>query len=433
MRHPKHLPPQLPSTSILDCELPIECWLDILNWSIEPENCDDIVMEQRPRRAANLITPRSSHWQAEERRRELRLVCRSWKAEMDRLAGRWGVVVNTSATTFENVGKLRMVRFDQTRAWQGTEQELVQTILSITKTSVGLAVLEVVLCPAVVAQLFEAVASWDHAVCLQSLSLSISGTTLQSSDPQSATPLRLLPTISTAFPSLVELVIKDEAPTHEDMMSLASFSRFKLPLLQSFALHLPRMAINWNQAWWDLPSLLHLSLYIGCYVTPEVSFASFAPRLLSLSLLRDFGEPIYLSGYFWETFKSLQQIEIGLPYVRGSMLCGVPSWHPVRTLIVCYRPWPALSYHNNNRQAADVFSNIGLFVDRGSPVDTVICRIPEGVRDGGETARDYMRVLLKQTGWRSSSRNFKRMLEKIVDERGVSLRRNGPWGLIFAL
>jgi len=59
-------------------------------------------------------------------------------------------------------------------------------------------------------------------------------------------------------------------------MSPASLSGLKLLRLQSFTLHLPRMAINWNEAWWDLPSLLHLSLYIGCYVTPEVSFASFA-------------------------------------------------------------------------------------------------------------------------------------------------------------
>jgi len=45
--------------------------------------------------------------------------------------------------------------------------------------------------------------------------------------------------------------------------------------------------------------------------------------------------------------------------------------------------------------AADTFSNIGLFVDRDSPNDTVICRIPEGVLDSGETARGYTKELLK--------------------------------------
>jgi hypothetical protein len=390
-------------------------------------------MEQRTRCASSLATPSSSHWQAEKRRRELRLVCRSWKAEMDRLAGRWGVVTNTSAPTFTKLGKLRMARFDQSRGWQGSGKELLRTILIITKTAAGLAVLEVVLCTSLAAQLFEAVASWDHAICLQSLSLTISDTVLQSLGSQSATPLRLLPVISTAFPSLVELVIKGEVPTREDTMSLSSFSRLKLSRLQSFALHLPQMAINWDQAWWDLPSLLHLSVHIGCYVTPEVSFASFAPRLLSLSLIRGFGEPIYLGRYFWETFKSLQQIEIRTPYILGSMVYSVPSWHPVRMLIVSHQLWPALSNHNIRQQATDIFSNIGLFVDRDSPIDTVVCRNLEWVLDGGETTRYYMRELLKQTGWRSSNRNFKRMLEKIVDEDGVDLRRRGLWSLISAL
>ena len=390
-------------------------------------------MEQRPRCAASLITPSSSHWQAEKRRRELRLVCRSWKAEVDRLAGRWGVVTNASASTLANARKLRMVRFDQCRGWQGSEEELLRTVLVITKTTVELAVLEVVLCTSLVAQLFGAVASWDRAVCLQSLSLTVSDTILQSLDSQSATPLRLLPIISTAFPSLVELVIKDEVPTRDDIMNLASFSRLKLSRLQILVLHLPRMDINWNQARWDLPSLLHLSLHIGCYVTPEASFASFAPHLLSLSLIRDFGEPIYLGQHFWETFKSLQQIEIRTPYILGSMVCGVPSWHSVRTFIVSHRLWPALSDHDIRQQATNIFSNIGLFVDRGSPIETVICRIPERVFGGGETARDYMRELLKQTGWRSSNSNFKRMLETIVDEKGVGLRRRGLWGLISAL
>jgi len=326
-----------------------------------------------------------------------------------------------------------MARFHQSQGWQGAEKKLLQTILVIIETSVQLAVLEVVLCPGLVAQLVEAVASWDHAVCLQSLSLTISNATSQSLDPQNTTPLRLLPIISTAFPSLVELIIKDDVHIQEDLMSLASFSRLKLLRLQSFTLHLPRMAINWNEAWWDLPSLLHLSLYIGCYVTPEVSFASFAPRLLSLSLIRDFGEPIYLCRYFWETFKSLQQIEIGTPYVRGSMVYSVPRWHPVRTLIVCHRPWPAPPNHISNPLAADTFTNIGLFVDRDSPIDTVICRIPEGVLDSGETARDYVIALLKQTGWKSSNRTFKKMLEKIVDENGVGFRRGRFWGLISAL
>lgn len=433
MRHAKHLSLQLPSTSIPDLSLPVECWLDILNWSVEPDKCDIIAMEQRPRCAASLITPSSSHSQAEKQRRELRLVCRSWKEQMDRLAGRWGVVTNTSAPTLTKAGKLRMARFDQSRGWQGSEDKLLRTILAITRTTVELAVLEVVMCPSLVAQLFEAVASWDHAVCLQSLSLTFSDTIPLPLDPQNATPLRLLPTISTAFPSLVELVIKDEVPIREDMMSLASFSRLKLSRLQSFALHLPQMTINWDLAWWDLPSLLHLSVHIGCYVTPEVSFASFAPRLLSLSLIRGFGEPIYLGRYFWETFKSLQQIEVRMPHVLGSMVYSVPSWHPVRTLIICHRMWPALSSHNVHKQATNIFSNIGLFVDRDSPIDTVICRIPERVLDGGETARDYMRELLKRTGWRSSNRNFKRMLEKIVDEEGVGLRRRGLWSLISAL
>ena len=430
MRHPKHLSPQFPSTSVPGLELPVECWLDILNWSIEPEKCDIIIMEQRPKRPACLITPRSSHWQAEKQRRELRLVCRSWKAEMDRLAGSWGVVTNTSATTLANTGKLRMAQFHQSQGWQGTEEKLLQAILVITKTSMELAVLEVVLCPRLVAQLFEAVTSWGHAVCLQSLSLTISDTTFQSSGTRSTTRLRLFPTISTTFPSLVELVIKDEVPISEDIMGLVSFSSLKLPRLQGFVLHLPRMVINWNQALWDLPSLLHLSLHIGCYVTPEASFASFASRLLSLSLIRDYGAPIYLSRFFWETFKSLQQIEVGMPYVRGSMVYGVPSWHPVRTLIVCHRPWPTPSNRINSQLAADIFSNIGLFVDRDSPIDTVICRIPDTVL-GGETARDYMRVLLKQIGWKSSNR--KRLLEKIVDEEGVGFRRGGLWGLISAL
>jgi hypothetical protein len=431
MRHAKHLSLQLPSTSILDLSLPVECWLHILNWSIEPDKCDIIAMEQRPRCAASLITPISSHWKAEKQRRDLRLVCRSWKTEMDRLAGRWGVVTNTSAPTLAKEGKLRMARFDQSRGWRGSEKELLRTILVITKTTVGLAVLEVVLCTSSAAQLFEAVASWDHAICLQSLSLTISDTTPQSLDPQSATPLRLLPTISTTFPSLIELVIKDEAPIREDTMRLASFSRLELSRLQSFALHLPQMAINWDQAWWDLPSLLHLSVHIGCYVTPEVSFASFAPRLLSLSLIRGFGEPIYLGRYFWETFKSLQQIEVRMPYVLGSMVYSVPSWHPVRTLIICNRLWPALSSRNVHKQATDIFSNIGLFVDRDSPIDTVICKVPEKVLDCGETARDYMRKLLKRTGWRLS--NKKKMLETIVDEEGAVLRRRGLWGLISAL
>ena len=387
-------------------------------------------MEQRPRRAACLITPRSSHWQAEKRRRELRLVCRSWKAEMDRLAGSWGYVTSTSVTTLASTGKLRMARFHQSQGWQGTEEKLLQAILVITKTSMGLAVLEVVLCPRLVAQLFEAVASWDHAVCLQSLSLTISDT---GSGLRSATRPRLLPTISTAFPSLVELVIRDEIPIREDIMGLASFSRLKLSRLQGFTLHLPRMAINWNQVLWNLPSLLHLSLHIGCYVTPEVPFTSFAPRLLSLSLIRDYGEPIYLSRIFWETFKSLQQLEIGVPYVRGSMVYGVPSWHPVRTLIICHRPSPPPFNRINSQLAVDIFSNIGLFVDRDSPIDTVICRVPETALAGGETARDYMRVLLKQIGWKSSNRNFKRVLEKIVDEEGVGFRRGGLWGLISAL
>ncbi len=390
-------------------------------------------MEQRPRCAASLITPSSSHWLAEKQRRELRLVCRSWKAEMDRLAGRWGVVTNISAPAHAKTGMLRMAQFDQSRGWQGSEWELLQTILVITKTTVELAVLDVVLCTSLVAQLFEAVASWDHAVCLQSLSLTICDIIPQSLDPQSAAPLRLLPTISMAFPSLVELVIKDKVRIREDVMSLASFNRLKLSQLQSFALHLPHMAINWDQACWDLPSLLHLSVHIGCYVTPEVPFASFAPRLLSLSLIRGFGEPIYFGRYFWETFKSLQQLEVGMPFVLGSMLSGVPSWHPVRTLIVCHRLWPALSSRYVHQQATDIFSNIGLFVDRNSPIDTVICKIPESALDGRETARDYMRELLKRSGWRSSNENFKRMLEKIVDEEGVGLRRRGFWGLISAL
>jgi hypothetical protein len=78
--------------------------------------------------------------------------------------------------------------------------------------------------------------------------------------------IRLLPTISIAS-SLVELAIKDEVPAHEDLMGLASFSRLQLPRLQSFALHLPRMAINKDRAWWDLASLLRLSVHVGCYVT----------------------------------------------------------------------------------------------------------------------------------------------------------------------
>lgn len=428
MRHPKYLSPRLLSTSIPGLELPVECWLDILSWSIEPEKCGTITMEQRPRLAACLITPRTSHLQAEKRRRELRLVCRGWKAEMDRLAGSWGVVT----TTLANTGKLRMARFHQSQGWQGTEEKLLQTIMVITKTSMELAVLELVLCPRLVAQLFEAVTSWGHAVCLQSLSLTIFDTCPQSLGPRNATHLRLLPTISTTFPSLVELVIKDEVPIYEDIMSLASFSKLKLPRLQGFALHLPRLAINWNQASWDLPSLLHLSLHIGCYVTPEVSFAPFAPRLLSLCLIRDYGEPIYLSRFFWETFKSLKQIEIGMPFVRGSMVYGVPSWHPVRTLIVCHRPWPVPSSRINSQLAVDIFSNISLFVDRDSPIDTVICRIPETVLDGRETARNYMTVLLKQIGWKASNRNFKRVLERIVDEEGVGFRRGGLWGLISA-
>jgi len=73
--------------------------------------------------------------------------------------------------------------------------------------------------------------------------------------------------------------------------------------------------------------------------------------------------------------------------------------------------------------ATDTFSNIGLFVDRDSPIDTVTCRIPEGVLDSGETARDYLRELLKQTGQKSSNRNFKKKLGKIVDENGVGFRR----------
>ena len=390
-------------------------------------------MEQRPRCAANLITPSSSHWLAEKQRRELRLVCRSWKAEMDRLAGRWGVVTNISAPAHAKAGMLRMAQFDQSRGWQGSEGELLRTILVITKTTVELAVLDVVLCTSLVAQLFEAVASWDHAVCLQSLSLTICDIIPQSLDPRSAAPLRLLPTISMAFPSLVELVIKDEVRIREDVMSLASFNRLKLSRLQSFTLHLPRMAINWEQAWWDLPSLLHLSVHIGCYVTPEVAFASFAPRLLSLSLIRGFGEPIYIGRYFWETFKSLRQVEFRMPFVLGSMVYSVPSWHPVRTLIVCHRLWPALSSRYIQQEATDIFSDIALFVDRESPIGTVICRIPEDVLNGGETARDYMRELLKRTGWRSCNKTFKRMLERIVDEEGVDLRRRGLWGLISAL
>jgi hypothetical protein len=429
MRHPKHPP----STSVPDLKLPVECWLDILNWSIEPEKCDPIAIERRPRRAARLVTPRSSHREAEKRRRELRLVCRSWKAEMDRLAGRWGVMTDISATTPATVGKLRMVRFDQSQEWQGTEGELLWMILAITKNSVELVVLEVVLCPEMVARLFQEVASWDHAVCLQSLSLTITNNAIsQSPGPQNAIPLRLLSTISSAFPSLVELVIDDKIPTHEDTTGLASFSMLILLRLQSFVFHLPRMAINWDQIYWDLPSLLHLSIHIGCYVTPEFTFSSFASGLLSLSLIRDFGEPIYLGKFFWETFESLQQIEIGTPYVRGSVLDGVPSWHPVRTLIVCHRPWPARSNHSNKQQASTIFSNIALFVDRDSPIDTVICRISEGVLDGRETTRDYIRGLLKETGWKSSSEDFKRLLEKVVDEEGVSLHRGGFWGLISA-
>ena len=433
MHHAEHLSPQLPSTSIPNLELPVECWLDILNWSIEPDKCDIIAMEQRPRCAASLVTPRSSHWRAEKQRRELRLVCRSWKAEMDRLAGRWDIVTNLSAPAHAKAGKLRMAQFDQSRGWQGTEKELLRTILVVTKTTVELAVLEVVLCTRLVAQLFEAVASWDQAVCLQSLSLTICDIIPRSLEPQSAAPLRLLPTISMAFPSLIELAIKDKVRIREDVMSLASSNRLKLSRLQSFTLHLPQMAIDWGQAWWDLPSLLHLSVHIGCYVTPEVTFASFAPRLLSLSLIRGFGEPIYIGRYFWETFKSLQQIELRMPFVLGSMVYSVPSWHPVRTLIVCHRLWPTLSSRYIHQEATDIFSNIALFVDRDSPISTVICRIPESVLDGGETARDYMRELLKRTGWRSSNRNFKRMLEKIVDEEGVDLRRRGLWGFISAL
>ena len=433
MHHAEHLSPQLPSTSIPNLELPVECWLDILNWSIEPDKCDVIAMEQRPRCAASLVTPSSSHWRAEQQRRELRLVCRSWKAEMDRLAGRWGIVTNISAPTHAKAGKLRMAQFDQSRGWQGTEKELLRTILVVTKTTVELAVLEVVLCTPLVAQLFEAVASWDHAVCLQSLSLTICDIIPQSLGPQSAAPLRLLPTISMAFPSLIELAIKDKVRIREDLMSLASCNRLKLSRLQSFALHLPQMAINWDQAGWDLPSLLHLSVHIGCYVTPEVSFASFAPRLLSLSLIRGFGEPIYLGRYFWETFKSLQQLEVKMPFVLGSMLYSVPSWHPVRTLIVCHRLWPIPSSPYVHQQATDIFSNIGLFVDRDSPIDSVICKFPESALGGRETARDYLRDLLKRTGWRSSNKNFKRMLETIVDEGGVGLRRRGLWGLFSAL
>jgi len=132
-----------------------------------------------------------------------------------------------------------MARFHQNQGWQGTEMKLLQTILVITKTSVQLAVLEVVLCPGLIAQLVEAVASWDHAVCLQSLSLTIYNATFQSLDPQN-TPL--LAIIWTAFPSLVELVIKDEVPIQKDIMSLASSNRLKILRLQSFTLHLPCMA-----------------------------------------------------------------------------------------------------------------------------------------------------------------------------------------------
>jgi len=153
-------------------------------------------MEQRLRCAASLVTPRTRHWQAEKRRRELRLVCRGWRAEVDRLAGNWGVVTNTSAATCANMRRLRMARFHQSQGWKGAEKKLLQTILVITKTSVQLAVLEVVLCPGLVAQLIEAVASWGHAVCLQSLSFN---TTFQPSDPQNTTPLHLLQIISTAF------------------------------------------------------------------------------------------------------------------------------------------------------------------------------------------------------------------------------------------
>lgn len=62
---------------------------------------------------------------------------------------------------------------------------------------------------------------------------------------------------------------------------------------------------------------------------------------------------------------------------------------------------------------------------RDFPIDTVICKISEVVLvlDRGETARDYVRMLLKQTGWKSSDRNFKRMLEKIVNEEGLGLCR----------